>query len=72
MIAPTKPTYSTRVRNLGVVSVGPDPFATEQASAGERAMEVTKQWVSRHPTTAVVASIVLGLLAGYVVKRHNR
>jgi len=71
MISPAKSSNPTRIRNLGVVDVASDQGVSEESNAAEKALETTKQWVARNPTTAVVASVVLGLLVGYVVKRRN-
>jgi ElaB/YqjD/DUF883 family membrane-anchored ribosome-binding protein len=69
MIAPADSSYPTKVRDLDVAKAATG-FA-EKPIAAEKAIAATKQWVSRHSTTAVVASVVLGLLVGYVVKRRN-
>lgn len=36
----------------------------------ERVLASAKSWVGNHPTAAVVTSVTLGLLLGYIVKRR--
>lgn len=62
---------TTRVRNLGVVHVASDQQAEPPANVAEKVLRTTKLWVDRYPTTAVVASVALGLLVGYVIKRRR-
>ena len=71
MIAPAKSYNSARVRNLGVVSVGPDSDPSSERNAVDTSLQVTRRWVNQHPTAALVTSVALGLLLGYVFKRRN-
>ncbi len=71
MIAPAKSTNPARARNTVPVNVAPSQMFSNELSTAEKALETTKQWIAQNPTSAVVASAVLGLLVGYVVKRRN-
>jgi ElaB/YqjD/DUF883 family membrane-anchored ribosome-binding protein len=71
MIASTETmSESSRVRNVAVVNVPNGVDDDKVRSVAESALRTTKQWVQQHPTKAVAASVMLGLIVGYVVKRR--
>lgn len=73
MIAPIEShDHAPRIRNLGVIEVMPDELGVVEACAGKRTLNATNRWVARHPTTAIVTSVAVGLLLGYFVKRRVR
>lgn len=73
MIAPIESISKiTRRRNTDVENVASVEADFNEPNARDKALQVTKQWIAQHTTTAVVTSIVLGLLVGYVVKRQRR
>ncbi len=73
MIAPIESiSKSTRRRNFDVVNDTSVKIGFNEPNARDKVVQGTKQWVAQHPTAAIVTSIVLGLLVGYVVKRHRR
>jgi ElaB/YqjD/DUF883 family membrane-anchored ribosome-binding protein len=72
MIATNETISSTSsVRNLGVVHVPSDQGSAGTLKATENAMQTTQLWIEKHPTAAVVASVAVGLLVGYLVKRRS-
>ena len=73
MIAPIESiSKAARNRNLNVVNDASVEVGFNEPKVSGKALKATKQWVAQHPTAAVVTSIVLGLLVGYVVKRRGR
>jgi ElaB/YqjD/DUF883 family membrane-anchored ribosome-binding protein len=71
MIASTDSTSkAASVRNSGFVNVPTEDDGSEGRSIAETALQTAKQWVQQHPTAAVTASVMLGLLVGWVVKRR--
>ena len=63
---------TTRRRNTDGVNAASVEAGFNEPNARDKALQSTKQWIAQHPTTAVVTSIVLGLVVGYVVKRQRR
>ncbi len=73
MIAPIESiSKTTRRRSAAVVNVASVEAGFNEPNARDKALQATKQWIAQHPTSAIVTSIVLGLVVGYVVKRHRR
>jgi hypothetical protein len=72
MIAPcemmSKPVVE---RNFNGSTVYSESSESENCGFAELALRNSKTWVERNPTTVLVASIVLGLVAGYIVKRRR-
>ena len=72
MIAPIESTSKTlRSRNFDVVHGASVDVGFNERNVGDKALQATKRWIAQHPTAAVVSSVVLGLLVGYVVKRQR-
>jgi ElaB/YqjD/DUF883 family membrane-anchored ribosome-binding protein len=73
MIAPVESfSKTTRFRSLGIVTTASGENSPAEPNVADKTLRLTKQWVEKHPTSAVVVSVVLGLLAGYAVKRFGR